>query len=216
MKITIVYDNTTGRSDLKADWGWACFIETGSRNILFDTGGNGKILLENLRNLSIDPESIDDIVISHPDFDHIGGLSAILNTNEKAVVHVPFSFRGIMYPNKVHSYDKPAEIYPGVFLTGELDKREQSLAVSTAEGLVLIIGCAHPGVENIMDAVSEFGEIHAVIGGLHGFDKLEILEDVKHICATHCTKHKKEIKKMYPEKCFEGGAGRVFEFDDPQ
>lgn len=212
MKITIVYDNTTDRSDLRADWGWSCFIETGKRNILFDTGGNGEILLENLRNLNIDPESVDDVVISHPDFDHIGGLSAFLNSNEKAIVHVPFSFRGIRYSNKVHFYKEPTEIYPGVFLSGELDKREQSLAINTAEGLVLIIGCGHPGVGNIMDAVSKFGNVYAVIGGLHGFNNLGILKEVSLICSTHCTKHKKEIKSLYPEKYIEGGVGKVLEF----
>lgn len=214
LKITIVYDNTTTRSDLTADWGWACFINTGRRNILFDTGGNGKILLENLKYLNIDPKSVDDIVISHPDFDHIGGLSAFLNANDKAVVHAPLSFRGIMYPNKVRNYDKPTEIYPGVFLTGELDKREQSLAITTTRGLVLVIGCGHPGIENIVHAVSEFGNVYAIIGGLHGFDKFEILEDIQKICPTHCTKHKKEIERLYPEKCIEGGAGKVLEFDD--
>ena len=53
MKITIVYDNTTTDKNLTADWGFACFIETSERNILFDTGGNGKILLQNLKTLNI-------------------------------------------------------------------------------------------------------------------------------------------------------------------
>ncbi|MCK5130704.1 MAG: MBL fold metallo-hydrolase [Candidatus Sabulitectum sp.] len=212
MRITIVYDNNTLEAGLTADWGWSCFIETAQRNILFDTGGNGKILLENLRFLNIDPVSVDDVVISHPDFDHIGGLSAFLNSNPDAVVHVPRSFRGIRYPNKVHHYKTPVQIYPGVFLTGEMG-REQSMAVNSANGLVLIIGCGHPGVGNIMDVISQFGKVYAVIGGLHGFDNFEVFKGVHLICPAHCTKHKDDIKKMYPEKCIEGGVGRVIEFD---
>ena len=212
MKITIVYDNTTNKPNLIEDWGWSCFIETEERNILFDTGGNGKILLENMLNLKIDPKSIDDIVISHPDFDHICGLSTFLNLNHKAVAHIPISFRGIRYPNDIKYYDKPTEIYKNIFLTGELDDREQSLAIKTEKGLILIIGCGHPGVRNIIDSVSKFGNVFAIVGGLHGFDEFEILENIDNICPAHCTKYKKKIKMLYPEKYIEGGVGEKFEF----
>lgn len=212
IKLTIVYDNTTNKPGLIADWGWSCLIEINDRNILFDTGGNGKILLENLVSLNIDPKSIDDIVISHPDFDHIGGLSTLLNMNQKAVVHIPISFRGIRYPNEIKCYDKPAEIYENIFLTGELNKREQSLAVKTEKGLVLIIGCGHPGVGNIINSVSKFGNVYAIVGGLHGFKEFEILKNIEKICPSHCTKHKERIKSLYPEKFIEGGVGEIFEF----
>ena len=209
MKITIVYDNIALHDELTADWGFSCFVETGKKNILFDTGGNGKILMENLLNLDINPLSITDIIISHPDFDHIGGLSTFLNANDSAVIHVPISFRGIRYPNKVMYYDKPTQIYENIFLTGELGKREQSLAVKTAKGLVVIVGCGHPGIAEIFDVFSEFGKIYALIGGLHDFNQFEILQNIEKICPTHCTKHKDEIKSLYPEKFMEGGVGRV-------
>lgn len=211
MKVTIVYDNTTIKPNLIEDWGWSCFIETNDRNILFDTGGNGKILLENLVNLNIDPESVDDIVISHPDFDHIGGLSTFLNLNQNAVVHIPISFRGIRYPNKVKYYDKPIQIYENIFLTGELDKREQSLAIKTEKGLVLMIGCGHPGIRIIIDSISQFGKVFAIIGGLHGFDEFEVLENIDKICPAHCTRYKEKIKIRYPEKYIENGIGEIIE-----
>ena len=211
MKITIVYDNTTRKQGLIADWGWSCLIETAERKILFDTGGNGKILLDNMLALNIDPASIADVVISHPDFDHIGGLSTFLKANPTAVVHIPISFRGIRYPNPVHYYAKPAEIYPGIFLSGELDKREQSLAVKTEKGLALIVGCGHPGLKQIINAISVFGKVFAVIGGLHGFKEFEIIKDLEFICPAHCTKHKEEIKQLFPEKYSEGGVGEIIE-----
>jgi 7,8-dihydropterin-6-yl-methyl-4-(beta-D-ribofuranosyl)aminobenzene 5'-phosphate synthase len=212
MKITIVYDNITSKPNLIEDWGWSCFVETGKRNILFDTGGNGKILLENLMHLDIDPKSIDDVVISHPDFDHIGGLSTFLNLNQTATVHIPISFRGIHFPNKVKCYGKPTEIYDNIFLTGELDKREQSLSIKTDKGLVLIIGCGHPGLEKIINSVSKFGNIFAIVGGLHGFKEFDLLHNIEKVCASHCTKHKEKIKSLYPEKYIEGGVGETFEF----
>ncbi|MBC8385333.1 MAG: MBL fold metallo-hydrolase [Candidatus Cloacimonetes bacterium] len=211
MKITIVYDNTTQKSNMIDDHGWSCFIETENRNILFDTGGNGKILLENLMNLQIDPQSVDDIVISHSDFDHIGGLSTFLNMNQKAVVHIPISFRGIRYPNEVKYYDKPAEIYDNIFLTGELGNREQSLAIKTEKGLVLIIGCGHPGISEIIDSVSRFGSVYAIIGGLHDFKEFELIDDIEKICPAHCTKYKEKIKILFPEKNIENGVGEIIE-----
>ena len=210
MRITITCDNTA-MDGFTADWGWSCLVETADTKILFDTGGNGRILLDNMKALGIKPESISDVVISHPDFDHIGGLSEFLNENSTAVVHVPVSFRGIRYPNTVHYYDKPAEIHRGVYLTGELGGREQSMAVETEKGLVLIVGCGHPGLENIMNAVSRFGNIHGVIGGLHGFDDFGILDTAGIICPAHCTKHSEQIKHLYSDRCVDGGVGRVIE-----
>jgi 7,8-dihydropterin-6-yl-methyl-4-(beta-D-ribofuranosyl)aminobenzene 5'-phosphate synthase len=48
MKMTIVYDNEVFKKGLglKSDWGFACLIDTNHDNILFDTGANGKILIE--------------------------------------------------------------------------------------------------------------------------------------------------------------------------
>jgi len=63
MKITIIYDNETSRRDLTPDWGFACLVEAHGKNILFDAGANGAILLDNMKNLNIDPESIEIIVI---------------------------------------------------------------------------------------------------------------------------------------------------------
>jgi 7,8-dihydropterin-6-yl-methyl-4-(beta-D-ribofuranosyl)aminobenzene 5'-phosphate synthase len=209
LKISIIYDNIAVLPDLIADWGWSCLIETNKRKILFDTGGNGRILLNNMDQLKIDPAAIDDIVISHPDFDHIGGLSHLLNSNNRAVVHVPASFRGIKYPNQVKYYAKPTEIYEGIFLTGELAEKEQSLAIKTETGLSLIIGCAHSGVGNIIQSISKFGKVKAIVGGFHGFDDFTSLTDIDLICPTHCTRYKDKIKALFPDNYTEGGAGKV-------
>jgi NAD-dependent deacetylase len=55
------------------------------------------------------------------------------------------SFRGIRYPNTVQYHDKPAEIFTDAYLTGELDQREQSMAIETEKGLTLIVECGTPG-----------------------------------------------------------------------
>jgi len=95
MKITILYDNTVFQSGLKPDWGFSCLEEVHNRTILFDTGSNGSMLLENMKKLDIDPLSIDEVFISHAHFDHVGGLSAFLNENNNVTIYVPISLRGI-------------------------------------------------------------------------------------------------------------------------
>ncbi len=208
MKITIIYDNTAFRKDLQADWGFSALVETkNTPKILFDTGGNGKILLSNMEKLGIDPVSIGEVFISHLHFDHIGGLPAFLKVNNKVKIYVPSS---LGLKNEV-ILKKPQKIYKNVFSTGELDGIEQSMGVGIRKKLVLIVGCSHPYMGHILDAASQFGKIYAIIGGLHGFSEFELFQDLELICPTHCTQHKAELKKLYPQKYIEGGAGKIIE-----
>ncbi|MCK4479872.1 MAG: MBL fold metallo-hydrolase, partial [Candidatus Lokiarchaeota archaeon] len=41
------------------------------------------------------------------------------------------------------------------------------IAVKTDKGIVLIVGCSHPKMAHILDAVQQFGKIYGIIGGLH-------------------------------------------------
>ena len=210
MKITIIYDNEVYKEGLQSDWGFSCLVEVeDTPKILFDTGTNGSILLSNMEKLGIDPASIDEVFISHAHFDHIGGLSAFLNVNSDVKVYAPSSFRGVRGPKEVIHIIEPLKIHKNVFSTGELNHIEQSIFVETDKGIVLIVGCSHPGVGNILKAASQFGKVYAIIGGLHGFSEFELFKEMELICPTHCTQHKEEIKSLYPEKCVEGGAGKV-------
>jgi len=211
MKITIVYDNTAFRKDLQADWGFSALVEVKDvPKILFDTGGNGKILLNNMGKLEIEPASIDEVFISHAHFDHTGGLSEFLNINKKAKIYVPPSFRGLKN-REVIIIKEPTKIHKNVFSTGELEGIEQSMGVITEKGIVLVVGCSHPYMGNILAVAGKFGKIYAVIGGMHGFSEFELFRDLQLICPTHCTQHKTELKKLYPKKYIEGGAGRIIE-----
>lgn len=211
MKITIIYDNTTIDEALKKDWGFSCVIEAYQRKILFDAGGNGAVLLHNMKRLEIDPNSITDVFLSHSHFDHIGGLSAFLNKNNNVTIHVPTSLKGIRSVKKVLYYDRPGKIYDHFYTTGELAHLEQSLAVKTEKGLVLITGCSHPGIPDMFKVVSQLGSIYGIVGGLHGFNQLELFRDLELICPCHCTEYKKEINARYPGKSIEGGVGQRIE-----
>ena len=209
MKITIIYDNTAFRKDLRADWGFSCLVKAeNSPRILFDTGADGKILLSNMKKLEIDPLSIEEVFISHLHLDHIGGLSELLKANPHIKkIYLPSS---IGLEGEV-ILKKPTKIHKNVFSTGELEGIEQSMGVINKKGIVLIVGCSHPYMGNILETAKKFGEIYGIVGGMHGFSEFELFQGINLICPTHCTQHKAELKKLYPEKYLEGGAGQVVE-----
>ena len=210
MKVTIVYDNTAFRKDLQADWGFSAFVETKGLKILFDTGANGNILLSNMQKLEINPKEIQDIFISHSHWDHTGGLLSFLNVNNQVKVWVPPSFRGVKNAKEVVTIQGPTELHEGIYSTGELEGIEQSLYVKTEKGIVVIAGCSHPRMENILGTAAQFGEAYGIIGGLHETPP-ESLKGLDLICATHYTQYKAEMKRLYPKQYIEGGAGKVIE-----
>ena len=212
MKVTIVYDNEVRSQGLKAGWGFSAVIEAGhTPAILFDTGADSPTLLYNMEKLGIDAKRIGIIVISHAHHDHTGGLPGILEVNREAEFYVPASFRGTIAGRKVTTVTKPLQISEEVFSTGELKGVEQSLAIKADKGILVVVGCSHPGVEEIIDAASRFGEVYGVIGGFHGFHDFSRLSGLSLIVPCHCTQYKSEILELFPQQCVRCGAGLVLE-----
>ena len=199
MKITIVYDNQADEG-LKSEWGFSCLIEA-KEKILFDTGDSGENLIYNLRQLNIQPESVAAVVISHNHWDHTGGLKEFLRLNNNTKVFRPKSF------------SEATEISPRVHSTGALGRliKEQSLVVNTEKGNLVITGCAHPGLGKIIDKANQLGKIYGVLGGFHGFSKLEKLQGIKLIAPCHCTKYIQRIREEYPAEFVEIKAGSIIE-----
>jgi len=51
---------------------------------------------------------------------------------------------------------------------GTLELRELSLAIETPKGLILVVGCSHPGIERIVEASTVLDKhVYAIVGGLH-------------------------------------------------
>jgi 7,8-dihydropterin-6-yl-methyl-4-(beta-D-ribofuranosyl)aminobenzene 5'-phosphate synthase len=122
-------------------------------------------------------------------------------------------------------HDRATELLPGVWLTGPIARKfpernwsgsgkvrtpngvvedtvpdDQSVVVNTAEGLVVITGCGHAGIFNILTAIdTQFAHrpVHAIIGGLHLFaakdEQVDWTADqlkrfgVRYLIGAHCT-----------------------------
>jgi 7,8-dihydropterin-6-yl-methyl-4-(beta-D-ribofuranosyl)aminobenzene 5'-phosphate synthase len=216
MKLTIVYDNEIYKKDtgLKSDWGFSCLIETKGETILFDTGAKGNILLNNMKKLDIDPGAIDKIVISHEHRDHSGGLKALSPLVGNIQLYRLLKKR----PSenmRLKSVEKSREITNGIYTTGRIRGiiDEQSLVLKSEKGLYILAGCSHPGVDKIIHATEQYGNIAGLIGGFHGFNKFSIVEDLDYICPCHCTAHKKDLKKAFPYATFDCGVGKIIDLD---
>jgi len=212
MKITIIYDNEVIKPGLKADWGFSSLVEMeNTPPILFDTGADGATLLQNMQRLSVNPERIGIIVISHAHGDHTGGLWDILKANRDAEVYVPASYGARILKRKVTEVTESLQISEGIFSTGELKGIEQSLVLRTGKGIVVVVGCSHPGVGEIIHAASHFGRVYGIIGGLHGFRDFARLRGLSLICPCHCTQYTSEIRQLFPEQYVACGAGLELE-----
>jgi 7,8-dihydropterin-6-yl-methyl-4-(beta-D-ribofuranosyl)aminobenzene 5'-phosphate synthase len=209
MKLQIVYDNH-GKTGFKEGWGFSCYLP--EYKLLFDTGWDSNRLLDNMKNLNIDPREIKKVVISHQHWDHVGGLPGIIRPGMEVIVPASFSehMKGEIKKIAVLKEVKDREeIIPGIISSGQLGSKikEQAIAVKTAKGLLVITGCAHPGVGTILKTLEPVGEIKGLLGGLHGFDKYLLLENMELIVATHCTQHADEIAQKYPDAFKHGRVG---------
>ena len=208
VKVTILSDNEVAKKHMKAEWGFAALVETGKNAILFDTGATPVVLTDNMKELDISLSSVTEVFISHNHWDHVGGLQEILR-QKNLRTYVPYNWEGTGTEKDIVRVKEAVEIHKSVYSTGTLGDIEQSLVIKTVKGTVIIAGCSHSGVKNILEAASVYGKPYALIGGLHDFNEFKALEPLKYVCATHCTKFRNEIKEMYPDKYLEGGSGRV-------
>lgn len=169
VKIKVIYDNVPYDPDFQTGLGFSCLIQ-GRKNVLFDTGGDPVILKHNLGDTRV-----DILVLSHDHFDHTGGLGAVLRKGLPVFVGESFSeeTRKIIADSGavIKEISFPELLTDTVGSTGELygPVNEQSLFVSTHKGLVVITGCAHPGLVDIVREAKRFtGEkIYLVMGGFH-------------------------------------------------
>ena len=184
--------------------------------ILFDTGSSGRILLANMKKLGIEPGKIDAVFLSHIHGDHTGGLDAFLQQNPRVTVYLPASFptsfrdaiaaRG----SRFKLLEKPEKLFDRVYTTGELGSwtKEQSLVIDTPQGLVIITGCAHPGIVRIVRQAKNrlHKEIYLVMGGFHLAG--QPAEELRRVAGEL---QQLGVQKVAPSHCTGDAARKVFQ-----
>lgn len=236
--ITITYDNNRYDDRLKTAWGFSALVRSKGEAILFDTGGDSPTLLNNMEKLEIDPDEVDIVVLSHIHGDHVGGLGGFLKQNSDVTVYVPRSFpedfkrRTEAQGASVESVYDPKKLLEGVYSTGELTNgvKEQGLILDVESGIVVITGCAHPGIVKIVEKAKEVvkKDVLLVMGGFHLGGKSDreieqIIADfrrlgVRHACPCHCSGDKARtlFQKAYGEDFLALGVGSVIRIDNGQ
>jgi len=143
LKITIL--STMLADDGIGEWGFAALVEADGHKILFDTGARPNTVLENSRELKIDLQDVQDVILSHFHDDHTTGLLTLRRefskSNAKALSRVHVA-NGIFLERRGHNpnpmpqvkkefeasggafvvHEKPAELFPGIWLTGPVPR----------------------------------------------------------------------------------------------
>ncbi|HPS21110.1 MAG TPA: MBL fold metallo-hydrolase [Candidatus Omnitrophota bacterium] len=209
MKITLIAEGSTKWQRFIKRWGVSFLI---GEDILFDAFGDPRAFQKNLDKFKIDIGKINRIVLSHDHWDHVSGFWNIIPRLKSPTVYI-CSRSGQSFRNRVMAagvnivnITGMAKIRDNVYSSGELKGEikgetiyEQSVVIETGSGLVLICGCAHPGVVDVVRQVKrEFGkDVRFLIGGFHLKDNDSLTNEdiakallelgVRKIAPMHCT-----------------------------
>lgn len=162
IKILMVYNNAGDNGDYIKRWGLLIWIEQNDEAILFDTGKKPKILWKNILQAGFDIHKLSKIIISHNHQDHIGGLPILLKklkfSPKVLVPHSDLERIKSKYPQAdISGIKGPTQINNYLWSTGEMFGStewgpmicEQSMIISQNDSMLLLAGCAHPGVVKI-------------------------------------------------------------------
>ena len=179
---------------LQTEAGVSYLIEADGTKILLDVGANEKRshpspLLANAQKMGVDLSELDALFLSHLHRDHVGGVrqereKTFSPSNgphpwKELPVYSPAPLTGTLpIGSSPITVTEPMEIAPGIWSMGPMGRQlffmgytqEQILAVHVKKkGMVLIVGCGHPGIERIIERCKALfpHPIFGIIGGLH-------------------------------------------------
>ncbi|HAE42464.1 MAG TPA: hypothetical protein DCG34_06020 [Clostridiales bacterium] len=196
LNILPLFEEWTSSNELQSGHGVSYLIKTDQSNILMDLGNNEQNLdtaplLHNMKQLGIEMDEIDKVVISHNHPDHVGGVTNWKRGNISVGRHHDnLDGKKVYLPVKLTSPSieielalEPMVIAPGVATLGrqpfvqpfpfwlwEPLGWELSLVVNVEEkGLVIITGCGHPTMERIIERAEAIfpQSVIGVVGGMH-------------------------------------------------
>ncbi|OGI76390.1 hypothetical protein A3C57_01285 [Candidatus Nomurabacteria bacterium RIFCSPHIGHO2_02_FULL_33_12] len=237
LKFTIIYENNKDNLALQEGFGFSCLIEWNNTKILFDTGGNQIAFFSNIKKLNIDLKNITHIIFSHKHNDHTAGFEEVLNNVSNPQIYLPHDFPNSLLkqiPSNLNTkiVNLFTEIDKNIYSLPLIGKylgiviHEQSLIFDTAKGIIILTGCAHPGVANILKVVKKkfpTKKIHLVIGGFHLFQSWRFTSakvirqfqeiGVEKVAPCHCTGKValQQFEKHFKENFIKIGTGTSFE-----
>ncbi len=247
LKITTLIEDTIGEhKGLLYEHGLSFFVENDNCRMLFDVGQSAAFL-SNARQLNIDLNSLDYVVLSHGHYDHSGGFKALVEQTKQFTLFTGEGFFDEKYgvskdtseflgnnfdesflslTKITHEFIREPfrEISPGVYVISDFPRiyddekintrfkifkdgsfqqdffdDEVAVAIDTPRGLVVLLGCSHPGMKNMLNAAADMlhRPLYAVLGGTHLMEargesldlSLDYLqnEHIQIIGASHCT-----------------------------
>lgn len=223
MKITLLCENVAGYEEAEvclAEWGFSVFIQTKNSNLLFDTG-HTDVYKKNAKQLGINLENTDFIILSHYHWDHTGGLRFHNFKNKKKLITHPEVFEKLPQDEsekikndfEIITSKEPLEFAKDIFYLGEIPRKndfevgsfeddkmldDSAIVFKTPKGAVLITGCSHSGICNICEYAKKVSSqnLYAVIGGFHLFE-----ENQKAINETMNYFKAEKIKHLLPMHC---------------
>ncbi|MBS0653938.1 MAG: MBL fold metallo-hydrolase, partial [Verrucomicrobia bacterium] len=214
-------------------WGFSCLVDLGQRKILFDTGADSQAFFSNLQQLNVRCDEITDVVYSHKHSDHIAGLEEVIAKLKKGSrLFLPKKFPSKKLPSTVHTeiVEDLKEIDAGMYslvLKGGFLLYEQALLIETQKGLVVITGCAHPGITRLLQEAQKRLKqpIHLVLGGFHLFrngqrqidevvDQFKALK-VQIAAPCHCTGKLaiERFSQAFQDSFYQIGTGTILTLD---
>ena len=227
VKLVVLVDNEAYTSNVETAWGLSIYVEVNGTRILFDTGPDPYVLKRNAEALGVDLSKVDFVVISHGHGDHIGGLKLFAYVKPNLTVYIPRGSGLREYVKELGlkpvEVNETLEIAKNVFVVKPLygPPVEEALAIRCGKGLILVVGCSHPGVDRLAEqAVRDTGSrLYMVIGGFHlwgspesvvaeAMEKLISLGAEK-IYPLHCSgdEVKRYLMEKHPNVYGCGGAG---------
>lgn len=220
-EVKIVFEENQGEEGFIQGRGFSALIYNYFTDsfLLFDTGSDGESLVHNIEKCDVEISAIKKVIISHNHQEHSGGLEEIYNRNPDIEIYVPIenliTYRRKYSKAKIIGVSEFTEIDTHIYSTGQLGTylKEQALFLKTYEDeIIIIVGCAHPGLDEIITMAKSIAPIKAIIGGFHNSRNFISLQNIGFIGACHCTQNLNLIKERFPEQYNTINVGKAITF----
>jgi 7,8-dihydropterin-6-yl-methyl-4-(beta-D-ribofuranosyl)aminobenzene 5'-phosphate synthase len=223
LKISILVENWVCWAKVKWEWGLSMFVEYDWKNILWDTGQTD-IFLENAKQMKVNLDKTDFIVLSHFHYDHTWWIKMTNFANNKKIIAHPRVFKEIWDEIK-GNYEKIEsswfyKITENIYFLWEIKRTtifekwaywkdkmldDTALVVKTKKGLVILAWCSHSWIINICEYAKQITWEQKIYWVIWGFHLLQMwwIDQASEEQITKTIDYFKEnnVEKLFPMHC---------------